>query len=261
MANVPISLHRCTPDNSLTDDVYLMSTVTEEDGTFNLGDLEEGSYRLRITPVVMADNGGGSEETNDGGGYRFVTNDANEGGSDKSLVDSDVNEDGTTDCIVIGNKDDNDEARMQQYIYAGMIGAIDNDGSSVLTVKGSVFLDMDGDGIRNKTLDASGSTEQGITNNIVIDLYDCANSEKWILLTRTNGNFGFEFTTAAVDGSTTTNLTELLMKENVRRSYSSFSLFTRGIMHDQPFTLFIALDHLVLCSVFGSAGWVCLYAV
>ena len=76
-----MSLHQCS------DDSYIESTRTLDDGTFAMDDLEEGRYRIRVTPPggisdnnnndALSNNNGGSATSNSDGLWRFVTKNVN----------------------------------------------------------------------------------------------------------------------------------------------------------------------------------------
>lgn len=222
LVSIPISLHVCNPDNlfseTLEDDVYIGSTTTSADGTFNFN-VESGRYRVRVTPVV------------DGVEWSFVEKGVNgESGGGSGAEDSDVNGDGSTDCIVIGGSDGG--GAMDQNVYVGMIQADTTttiDGSSV-SVSGQVFLDTDGDGLQDESTSNSSSS---LVDNIIIDLYDCstttaATNSTWIILTRTDSTGKYLFTTTDGSNQEVTDLTVLLSEMGISQFRAKFSGLPSG---------------------------------
>ena len=71
-----------------------------------------------------------------------------------------------------------------------------NDNAAAVTVSGTVFHDVNGNGLNDDSSSAALSTTTTtaaaeLVNNIVVDLYDCSSTEipnEWILVTRTSNS-------------------------------------------------------------------------
>jgi len=175
LPNVPISLHECDSDK------FVQATISSSDGTFNLNNLLSGSYRVRVIPV-------GSQE------WSYVSKNVNEGLATNQIIgeDSDVNNDGTSDCIAVNDG-------LQALIYAGLTRPIS------LKVSGRVYH-------ASAIIDHSNRDSVA---NLVVDLYECSNPDQptWITLTRTDSSGNYQFAETA-----------LMAQENVVAFRAVFSL-------------------------------------
>ena len=236
MGSILVSLDRCENDDGNIATPFMESTsISSAGGTFIFDELEPGSYRIRVTPpspeddvgddVNNATGGSGAAQFTGGGGaeeeeepqWQFVAKNANGVNNANAVAeDSDLNEDGTSDCIEVGGVDDGGGV-LQHSLYVGMIQTTDDVEPSTsvkITVSGIVFFDSNGNGLMDDDDNESSISGNDMINNVVVDLYDCQGDEEWILLTRTDSSGKYEFTIPS--GTATTNdLTSLLSEKGI----------------------------------------------
>ena len=195
-SGVDVTLLECGTDK------VVRSIKSDSDGTFVMEGLMLGSYRVHVTPP-----------SNDGE-YKFVTQNVNEGSSTAIGQDSDVNQDGFSKCLILNDTGENG-GKLTHLVYVGMT----KDSKNPISVSGRVFLDHNGDGL------FSGSTPVG---NIVVDLYDCTNPDKWIAVTRTDASGNYKFTVSDSPAATTTDLIPLLEQQGITQFRAVFSGLPNG---------------------------------
>ncbi|KAL7538048.1 hypothetical protein ACHAWF_005974, partial [Thalassiosira exigua] len=213
-SNVPVALLRCADAGSDAVDEAVGGAISGGDGTFSFDGLSSGSYRIQVTlPPSGANNAAASSFANNdndgddaGESWKFVAKNVNlSGGSPSSAAeDSDVDADGTSDCLYVAGG-------MWRSVYVGMVKVDDGDGSDnandnandndtnanddPITVSGTVFWDSNGDGVPDPP---SSSPPPAVVSGLAVDLYDCDALPSdpdggWMLLTRTDASGKYSF--------------------------------------------------------------------
>jgi len=233
LAQVSVELYTCSSSSNNSNEELVEQTTTLADGTFALNELEEGRYFVKIVPPTSSSS---TTIFNENTTWQFVTKNAN-GNAIPMAEDSNLNADGTSDCITIGSGESSSTGDiwvLEHLIYGGLVVGE----KEAMTVSGTIFWDSNGDGMNNEPTSSTITTTGDSTSpasavgNIVIDLYSCPPSmedPQWILLTRTSsttstlGEYTFKIpksNTNSAPGSaaeTTSDLSGLLEQKSVSK--------------------------------------------